>query len=194
MDIEEHERRASFGARWRAARPGCGCGRPGCEGCALTPRTVFVLQAELAWIVDTAEEDLRSIRGGARPIGQSVLAHLPAPVFAWAAANPMWLERFQLAIRDYIVRLGQPGPMDARTLAEEVALHMAFAAARAEGDPDSLLPPDVADALPALPGDYAWSRAELEAGRSANLAGLYDAAGDGLAVPDDPLHPACWFD
>ena len=194
MDPEEQWQEASFGQRWRAARPGCGCGRWGCEGCALTPRTVFVLQAELAWIVDMAEGDIRALRADERPIGQTVLAHLPIAVVDWVATKPLWLERFQLAVRSYVARLGRPGPIDPRTLAEEVALHMAFAAARAERDPDTLLPPDVAGALPAEAGDYAWSRAEAAVGPSDNLARLYDGAGSQLASPGDPLHPECWFD
>jgi hypothetical protein len=194
MELEDQQDRVPFGQRWRAARPGCGCGRPGCPGCALTPRTVFVLHAELAWIVDTADEDIRAVRAGARPIGQSALGHLPAPVFAWAASNPMWLERFQLAVRHYAARLGRGGPLQAATLAEEVALRMAFAAAGAEVDPDGLLPPDAAEAIPALPGDYAWNRAEAAAGRSAEVGRLYDGAVDRLPDPGDPLHPARWFD
>lgn len=182
-----------FGERWRAARPGCGCGRPECAGCALTPRTVFVLQAELAWLVDLAGEEIPAVAAGVRPIRRTVFAELPVAASEWATAMPSWLERFRLCVGGYVARLGSPGPVHPRTLAEEVALHMAFAAARAEQDPDGLLPPDVAAVLPVLAGDYAWIRAEEAVPHSEQLLRLYSP--DGAAIPrrDDPLHPDCWF-
>jgi hypothetical protein len=194
MEIDEFQQQGSFGQRWRAARPGCGCGRPGCGGCALTARTVFVLQAELAWIVDRGDGDPRSLWAEVRPIGPTVPVGLPTAVRDWVATKPMWLERFRMAIGSYVARLGGPGPVDPRTLAEEVALTMAFAAARAERDPDRLLPPDVAVALPAQAGDYAWNRAEAAAGRSHRVARLFDGVPAHVAPPGDPLHPECWFD
>jgi len=184
---------ASFGARWRAARPGCGCGRYGCDGCALTPRTVFVLQAELAWLVDIAADDIPALEVGGRAVGDTVFAGLPPAASAWAATHPAWLERFCESVRHYVARLGKPGPLDPCSLAEEVALHMAFAAARGKADPDTLLPPDVAEALPALPGDYAWSRAEAAVRGSEKLRALYDGA-DGDAARGYGLNPEAWFD
>ena len=187
-----HDERVSFGIRWRTARPGCGCGREGCEGCALTPRTVFVLQSEMAWLVDLAGEDIRSIELGAKSLDETVFAHLPPAVSEWAVTMPMWLERFRHCIASYVARLGSPGPVDPHTLAEEVALRMAFITARAEPDPDGLLPPDVADALPALPGDYAWIRAEQALAPRATLTRLY--AEPVLAARGSALHPDAWFE
>ena len=186
--------KAAFGARWRAARPGCGCGREGCEGCALTPRTVFVLQAELAWLVDLAEDDIPSVAAGDRLVGDTVFAHLPVAAVQWANVHPLWLERFRSCIDAYVGRLSEPGPMDPRTVAEEIALRMAFQAARSERDPDGVLPPDVADALPALPGDYAWNRAEEQVPQSAGVRHLYTGEGEQLAGREEPLHPDCWFE
>jgi hypothetical protein len=192
--MRPQQERVSFGARWRAARPGCGCGRAGCDGCALTPRTVFVLQAELAWLVDLAEDDIPSVEAGDRLVGDTVFAHLPVAAVQWADAHPMWLERFRRSIDDYVGRLNAPGPVDPGTLAEEIALRMAFEAARAERDPDGVLPPDVADALPALPGDYSWTRAEAEVPPSTAVRQLYGADGERLARPGSALHPEGWFD
>lgn len=192
-EMRQEDERTRFGARWRAARPGCGCGRDCCAGCALTPRTVFVLQAELAWLVDLAGEDIPAVESGARSISQTVFASLPVAAYEWAASMPVWLERFRRSARAYVSRLDKPGPMDPRTLAEEVALRMAFTAAHGQADPDGLLPPDVADALPALPGDYAWSRAEEAIGLSEQLQEMYSAAAR-LASRGDPLHPECWFE
>jgi len=187
-----HHERVSFGMRWRVARPGCGCGRPGCDGCALTPRTVFVLQSELAWLVDLAADDIRSLGAGTVSVEETVFAQLPSATSRWAATMPMWLERFRHCIGSYVARLGEPGPVDPQTLAEEVALRMAFVTARAEADPDGLLPPDVADALPALPGDYAWIRAEQAIAFSENLLRLYDEPA--LASRGSALYPDAWFD
>ena len=187
------DERVPFGARWRAARPDCGCGRPACDGCALTPRTVFVLQSELAWLVDLSDDDIPAVTAGRRPIQETVFGHLPVPAFEWAVAEPAWLERFRECIRQYVQRLGKPGPIDPQTLAEEVALRLAFTAARAESDPDELLPPDVADVLPALPGDYAWGRAEDAVGLSQDLVAVYTPAPEGDAR-DSRLHPRAWFD
>jgi len=105
---------------------------------------------------------------------------------------PMWLERFRHCIGSYAARLSEPGPVDPLTLAEEVALRMAFVTARAEPDPDGLLPPDVADALPALPGDYAWLRAEQAIAFSENLLRLY--AEPALGPRGSALYPDAWFD
>jgi hypothetical protein len=184
----------AFGARWRAARPSCGCGRAGCDGCALTPRTVFVLQAELAWLVDLAEDDIPAVEAGDRLVGETVFAHLPVAAVQWANSHPKWLERFRSSIDGYVVRLGAPGPVDPRTLAEDIALRMAFEAARAERDPDGVLPPDVADALPALPGDYAWTRAEEQVPPTAAARQLFAPQGERLAGPGEPMHPECWFE
>jgi hypothetical protein len=106
----------------------------------------------------------------------------------------MWLERFRSSIDDYVGRLSAPGPVDPRTLAEEIAVRMAFEAARTERDPDGVLPPDVADALPALPGDYAWTRAEEQIRLSPAVPWLYSGNGERLAQPGSALHPECWFD
>ena len=194
VEMPEGEHRVSFGDRWRAAHPACGCGRPGCAGCSLTPRTVFVLQAELAWLVDVGLDELADIETGHRPAEATVFARLPQSAVEWAGSTPRWLERFCFAARDYVGRLGKPGPVDPRTLAEEVAVWMALAAARSEPDPDNLLPPDVAEALPALPGDYAWPRAEAALALSADVRSLY--SGDsGLPLRrSDRRHPECWFD
>ncbi len=191
--MRQEDERNRFGARWRAARPGCGCGRAGCAGCALTPRTVFVLQAELAWLVDVAGEDIRAVESGARSISQTVFASLPVAAYEWAASMPVWLERFRRSARAYVSRLSNAGPVDPRTLAEEIALRMALTAARAQADPDGLLPPDVADALPTLSGDYAWSRAEEAIGLSERLDQMYSVAAR-LHSRGDPLHPECWFE
>jgi hypothetical protein len=107
---------------------------------------------------------------------------------------PMWLERFRLCIRSYVARLGEVGPVDPQNLAEEVALRIAFTAARAERDPDSLLPPDVVIALPALPGDYAWARAEAAIVPSDNFRRLYGQPDGALAPQGDALHPDGWFE
>ena len=187
------DERRTFGARWRAARPGCGCGRPDCEGCALTPRTVFVLESELAWLVDLAGDDIPALTGGQRSLRETVFTNLPEVASKWAASEPGWLEHFRECVRQYVHRLGKPGPIAPQTLAEEVALRMAFAAARTHSDPDDLLPPDVADVLPALPGDYAWSRAEDAVGFSQELLTLYRPGPEGEAR--DALRPAwAWFD
>jgi hypothetical protein len=105
-----------------------------------------------------------------------------------------WLERFRRSIDDYVGRLSAPGPVDPGTLAEAIALRIAFEAARAERDPDGVLPPDVADALPALPGDYAWTRAEEQVPPRPAVRQLYGAEGERLARPGSPLQPECWFD
>jgi hypothetical protein len=194
MGFEQERDGMGFGDRWRAARPGCGCGRPGCEGCALTPRTVFVLQAELAWLFDLGADDIPAVAAGTRSIRQTVFAELPVAAADWATAMPGWLERFRLGVGDYVARLGTPGPVDPETLAEEVALHMAFAAARAERDPDSLLPPDVGAALPLLAGDYAWVRAEEAVPQSDQLRRLYGPGGAAVPPRGDPLHPERWFE
>jgi hypothetical protein len=134
------------------------------------------------------------VEAGDRLVGDTVFAHLPVAAVQWADAHPMWLERFRRSIDDYVGRLNAPGPVDPGTLAEEIALRMAFEAARAERDPDGVLPPDVADALPALPGDYSWTRAEAEVPPSTAVRQLYGADGERLARPGSVLHPECWFD
>jgi hypothetical protein len=111
----------------------------------------------------------------------------------WAGSTPSWLERFCGSVRDYVDRLGKPGPVDPRTLAEEVAVRMAFTAARAEPEPDHLLPPDVAEELPSLPGDYAWARAETAMNLGDDVRRLYQDDGRPLRWRDR-LHPECWFD
>lgn len=185
---------AAFGARWRDARPGCGCGRDGCDGCALTPRTVFVLQSELAWLLDMAADDFAVLGSGAAPAAQTLFAGLPPAVREWMAGRPLWVERFRRSVQNYVSRFGRPGPVDPRTLAEEVAVHLALCAAEGEPDPDGLLPPDVAAALPSLPGDYDWKRAAEAFGFSADLRRLYADAGGRLAPRGDPLHPEAWFE
>jgi hypothetical protein len=143
-------------------------------------------------MADLAIDDIRAIKAGVRPIAETVFGELPVVASEWAAKTPMWLVRFRHCIAEYVARLNEPGPVDPRTLAERVALRMAFVAARAEPDPDSLLPPDVADVLPLLPGDYAWTRAEQAIGASEILAPLY---GEDPARPAAGVrHPESWFD
>jgi hypothetical protein len=194
IEMPAEQQRVSFGARWRAARPGCGCGRRGCDGCALTLRTVFVLQSELAWLVDVAGDDIPALQLGRRTIGETVFSRLPAAIAQWAGAHPMWLEQFRESVRQYVHRLGRGDPVDPLSLAEEVALRMAFATARAEADPDGLLPPDVAAELPAEPGDYAWNRADEAVPASEGLNRLYRNGARGIAPRGHALHPECWFD
>jgi hypothetical protein len=177
---------------WTRRRPGCGCGRPTCAGCPLTARTVFVLQSEMAWLADLAEEDVAAVRLGHRLVADTVLADLPAPALRRALTQPAWLRRFRSAVAAYVDRLDWPGPVDPCSPAEEVALRMAFAAARTELDPDELFPPTVAAALPPRPGDYAWRRAAAEVRWTMAAGRLYNA-GDEPAAPD-PLDPDRWFD
>jgi hypothetical protein len=155
---------------------------------------VFVLQAQLAWLVDMAAEDISALEEDRRSIGQTVFAELPTAAGEWAVSHPIWLRRFQFCVREYVDRLGQPGPVDPRSLAEEVALHMAFVAVRAEADPDSLLPPDVAQELPSLPGDYAWRRAEEAIAQSSGFRRLYSGDGAHASWPGDRQHPESWFE
>lgn len=184
--------RLDYATAWRASRPGCGCGRPTCAGCSLTPRTVFVLQSEMAWIADLAEEDRAAVRFGRRSVVDTVLIGLPAPALQWALSHPGWLRRFRSAVTAYVDRLDRPGPVDPVSPAEEVALRMAFDAARGEIDPDELLPPAVAAALPPLPGDYAWRRAAGEVRWSPGVRRLFARGDDAGAV--GPLHPTRWFE
>lgn len=186
--------RLGFAGEWRKARPGCGCGRPTCGGCSLTPRTVYVLQAELAWFVDMAAEDIAAIRAGRRVIGETVFAGLPPVALDWAADASGWLPRFALAASRYEARFNAPGPIDPASLAESVALHMALDAARCDADPDEGLPPGVAAALPVLPGDYVWSRVarQIRFGPGARL--LHDIDATAVIGRGHHLHPARWFE
>ena len=177
---------------WTPTRPGCGCGRPTCAGCSLTPRTVFVLQSEMAWIADLAEEDVAAVRLGHRLVADTVLAGLPAPALRRALTQPAWLRRFRSAVAAYVDRLAGPGPVDPSSPAEEVALRMAFAAARTELDPDELLPPPVAAALPPLSGDYAWRRAAGQVRWTMAAGRLYEPGDEPGAT--DRLHPDRWFE
>ena len=160
---------------------------------ALTPRTVFVLQCELAWIADLAEEDFVAIRVGERPVGETVLAGLPVAALRWAAVDPGWIRRFRAGIDDYIARIDRSGRLDPSGPAEEVALHMAFELAQVELDPDDLLPPTVAEAFVALQGDYVWSRARREVAWSGALRGLLSDPVDVYADREHPLHPDRWL-
>jgi hypothetical protein len=184
----------NFGQRWRALRQHCGCGRRACDGCALTLRTVFVLESELALIVDLGEGDAAEVAAGRRFVSQTVFASLPIEALQWAAEDLSWVERFRLTVGRYLERLENGGLLDPRSVAEAVALEMAFGAARAEANPDELLPPDVALVLPQLLDDFAWTRAEDAVGLRSSPYRLGDAAA--RAQPDrcDDRHPARWVE
>lgn len=148
----------------------------------------------MAWLVDLGGDDIRALQDCGRPVSQTVFAALPSEAGKWAEPRPMWLERFRRCTGEYVGRLDKPGPIDPLSLGEEVALHMAFAAARAAADPDELLSPDVAEALPSLPADYDWTKAEDAVGWSDGLRRIYGDDPPTQLAPDDPLHPESWFE
>jgi hypothetical protein len=171
----------------------CRCGRLGCDGCALTPRTVYLLAGELAWLADMAEIHIAAIVGHRRPIGATVFASLPEVALGWGSDHPAWLERYAAAADEYEARLQAGHPVIPRALAEEVLLYAAFETVRHEAAPDEAIGPG-AQGLPKLTGDYAWARAAEAVGFRAELAVLYDDAAGPLIPLGDRLHPGRWFE
>ena len=171
----------------------CRCGRLDCEHCPLTPRTVYLLGAELAWLADLATGDIDDVVAGRRSMTETVFVGLPDVALAWGSRNPVWLDRYARAADRYEARLRDGHPISPGSLAEEVLLRCAFDAARVEPDPDAALPP-VALLLPRLPGDYAWARAAQQVGFRPDLHVLYDRMAGPLIGLDDPLHPIRWFE
>lgn len=172
---------------------GCPCGRLGCDGCPLTPRTVYLLGAELAWLADVAEGDIADIITGRRSIMETIFATLPGVALAWGSHRPDWLHTYARAADDYEYRLHDGDPIDPRSLAEEILLHVAFQTVRVEPDPDGALAP-AARMLPKLPGDYAWARAAERVGFRPDLHVLYHPTAGPLIRAEDPLHPTRWFE
>ena len=171
----------------------CRGGHLDCEHCPLTPRTVYLLGAELAWLADMANGDIDDVVAGRRSLAETVFAGLPEVALAWGWHHPGWLERYARAADRYEARLRGGHPATPQSLAEEVLLRGAFDGARLEPDPDGALPP-AARVLPSLPGDYAWARAAERVGFRPDLHVLYDSMAGPLIGPGDPLHPISWFE